>query len=100
MAAISTRNELLLDGKMSATKPTTHLKIATFDENEPGTSPNRPAGLPQRGPGFRRLEPSPELFEELKAASSRLETATPEEIIAWGVEHYGPYLTMATAFGP
>jgi phosphoadenosine phosphosulfate reductase len=37
---------------------------------------------------------------ELEAASQRLESATPEEVIAWGVEHYAPYLTMATAFGP
>jgi phosphoadenosine phosphosulfate reductase len=29
-----------------------------------------------------------------------LETATPEEIIAWAVEEYFPALTMATAFGP
>lgn len=64
-------------------------------------SPRRaPSGLPQPAPGFRRLEPTPELLESLKAASSRLENASPEEIIAWGVDHYAPYLTMATAFGP
>jgi phosphoadenosine phosphosulfate reductase len=57
-------------------------------------------GLPQPGLGFRRLEPTSELMAELQAASQRLETATPEQIIAWGVDHYAPYLTMATAFGP
>jgi phosphoadenosine phosphosulfate reductase len=46
------------------------------------------------------LEPSPELLRELREASQRLESATPEEIITWGVERYAPYLTMATAFGP
>jgi phosphoadenosine phosphosulfate reductase len=57
-------------------------------------------GLPRPGAGFRRLEPTPALLDELREASRRLESATPEEIIAWGVEHYAPYLTMATAFGP
>jgi phosphoadenosine phosphosulfate reductase len=62
----------------------------------------RPAarGLPVPSAGFRRLEPTPELLEELHHASQRLESARPEEIIAWGVERYAPYLTMATAFGP
>jgi phosphoadenosine phosphosulfate reductase len=56
--------------------------------------------LPVPRPGFRRLEPTPELLDQLRAASQRLESATPEEIIAWGVENYAPYFTMATAFGP
>jgi phosphoadenosine phosphosulfate reductase len=64
-------------------------------------APRRPANsLPIRGPGFKRLEPTPELLASLKEASDRLESATPEEIITWGVEHYAPYFTMATAFGP
>jgi phosphoadenosine phosphosulfate reductase len=62
------------------------------------TKPSR--GLPKPGSAFRKLEPTTALLDELRAASQRLETATPEEIIAWGVEHYAPYLTMATAFGP
>ena len=56
--------------------------------------------LPKPGPGFQRLEPTPELLEHLRSESQRLESATPEEIIAWGVENYAPYFTMATAFGP
>lgn len=36
----------------------------------------------------------------LQAQSKELESATPKEIIAWGVKHYFPRLTMATAFGP
>jgi phosphoadenosine phosphosulfate reductase len=43
---------------------------------------------------------SPELLQELKEHSQRLETASPEEIIRWAVEKYFPKLTMATAFGP
>jgi hypothetical protein len=58
------------------------------------------ASLPIPLPGFQRLEPTPELLEELRSASQRLENASPEEIITWGVERYAPYLTMATAFGP
>jgi phosphoadenosine phosphosulfate reductase len=57
-------------------------------------------GLPRPAAGFRRQEPTPELLAELHDASQRLHSATPEEIIAWAVEHYAPYLTMATAFGP
>jgi len=55
---------------------------------------------PKPQPGFRRLEPTAELFAELDEHSRRLDLASPEEIIAWGVERFAPYLTMATAFGP
>jgi len=43
---------------------------------------------------------TPELLEKLQQESQRLETAQPDEIIAWAVENYFPKLTMATAFGP
>ncbi len=43
---------------------------------------------------------SPEALEWLQAESQKLEGASPRDIIAWGVEHYFPLLTMATAFGP
>lgn len=43
---------------------------------------------------------TPEEVAFLAESSQKLETATPQEIIAWGVEHYFPKLTMATAFGP
>jgi phosphoadenosine phosphosulfate reductase len=38
--------------------------------------------------------------EALAEHSRRLETASPQQIIAWAVEQYFPKLTMATAFGP
>lgn len=50
--------------------------------------------------GFRQLEPTSELLDELADASARLESAQPEEIISWAHERFGPHLTMATAFGP
>jgi phosphoadenosine phosphosulfate reductase len=37
---------------------------------------------------------------DLAEANRRLEGATPEEILRWGVERFYPKLTMATAFGP
>ena len=46
------------------------------------------------------LSATPELLEFLAAESQKLETATPWEIVQWGVDHYFPKLTMATAFGP
>ncbi len=43
---------------------------------------------------------TPDLLEEIRLASDRLESASPKEILAWAVERYFPKLTMATAFGP
>ena len=100
MAAIPSRFEHRPDFAAAAAKnPASHLKLVMFDSAVAGL-PKRASGLPKPGREFKRLEPTPELLAELQAASQQLETATPEEIIAWGVEHYAPYLTMATAFGP
>jgi phosphoadenosine phosphosulfate reductase len=78
---------------MTATKTATHLKIVSFDDSEPAPAVSSPLRSPQP------LEATPELLEELRAASERLNAASPEEIITWAVERYAPYLTMATAFG-
>ncbi|HVT29876.1 MAG TPA: phosphoadenosine phosphosulfate reductase family protein, partial [Lacipirellulaceae bacterium] len=79
----------------------THLKLVTMPDSAIVETPGSGScGLPQPAVGFRRLEPTADLLAELSAASNRLESATPEEIIAWAVEAYAPYLTMATAFGP
>ena len=51
-------------------------------------------------PGFQQIVATPELLQELAEASARLESASPEEIIAWASQRFAPYLTMATAFGP
>jgi phosphoadenosine phosphosulfate reductase len=37
---------------------------------------------------------------ELAERSRELETATPQQIVAWAVERFGDELTMGTAFGP
>jgi phosphoadenosine phosphosulfate reductase len=99
MAAIPSRFERTLD--VSPTQETvSQLKIAMFETTVLEPSPAASRGLPQPPAGFRRLEPTPDLLEGLRVSSTTLESATPEEIIAWGAEHYAPYLTMATAFGP
>ena len=101
MAAIPSRFDRRSDVAPAADETVSQLKLVMFDSTVVETPPNgRQRACRKPGPGFRRLEPTPELLAELRAASQRLETATPEEIIAWGVEHYAPYLTMATAFGP
>lgn len=100
MSAIPNRIDYVFDAQQLANKAANQLKLVMFDSSVVETPRNATRGLPQPGAGFRRLEPTPELLAELEAASSRLETATPEEIIAWSVENYTPYLTMATAFGP
>lgn len=51
-------------------------------------------------PAAALIAATPELLEQLAEHSRRLETATPQQIIAWAVEKYAPKLTMATAFGP
>jgi phosphoadenosine phosphosulfate reductase len=40
------------------------------------------------------------LLAELAAASERLESATPEQILQYAVERFAPRFAMATAFGP
>jgi phosphoadenosine phosphosulfate reductase len=47
-----------------------------------------------------RLEPTPQLLEELRAKSEELETAHPREILAWTARRFADRFTMATAFGP
>jgi phosphoadenosine phosphosulfate reductase len=99
MSAIPNRLDYQANSPRTAAKPVSKLKLVMFESTV--EKPQRTSsGLPKPAAGFRRLENTPELMESLKAASSRLEKASPEEIIAWGVEHYAPYLTMATAFGP
>ena len=48
----------------------------------------------------KRLEPTTELLEEIEARSQELESATPQEILGWASERFGPHFAMATAFGP
>jgi phosphoadenosine phosphosulfate reductase len=75
---------------------------ATLPEQPKPTPPAGGQGKPGRGTltGLPVKTASPEVLDELRRHSERLETATPQEIIAWAVETYHPKLTMATAFGP
>jgi phosphoadenosine phosphosulfate reductase len=58
-------------------------------------TPQPPPAFPKPGEA-----PSAEFLADLAAESQRLETATPDEIIAWAQERYAPGLAMGTAFGP
>ena len=51
-------------------------------------------------PTVTRLEPTMELLAEIESKSRELESATPEEILSWASERFGPHFAMATAFGP
>jgi len=65
-----------------------------------GTALSASLGPPTApGPDLPRV-PSEEELEFFRQESFRLETATPEVVIAWAVQRYFPKLTMATAFGP
>ncbi len=59
-----------------------------------------PAPRPEVAEPTAPWEATPEFLAELAEHSARLETATPEEIIAWAHQRYASHLTMATAFGP
>lgn len=75
------------------------------------THPSPPASVPSPERDARPTQspspqspspqaPSPELLAELRQASEQLETATPDEIIAWAAQRFSPRLAMGTAFGP
>ena len=100
MAAIPSRFDRRVNFPPVADETVSQLKLVMFDSTVVDRPREARSGLPKPAAGFRRLEPTPELLEELRDASRRLETAIPEEIISWGVDRFAPYLTMATAFGP
>src|SRR5438552_11181281 len=100
MSALPSRFDYPLTSPVPTSMPANPLKLVLFDGVRAKGPQTKGSGLPRPGAEFARLEPTAELLDGLQAASSRLESASPEEIIAWGVEHYAPYLTMATAFGP
>ena len=72
------------------TDPAPHLVLRTPKELMNATTDLKP----------QPLEATPEFLAELAEHSTRLETAAPEDIIAWARERYAPHLAMATAFGP
>jgi phosphoadenosine phosphosulfate reductase len=51
-------------------------------------------------PDDSKLILTPELEAEIHAASAKLETASPQEILRWATDRFGERFTMATAFGP
>lgn len=68
------------------------LPVATLDPEPPSLGGALAADPP--------LEPTPDLLAELAEHSARLESATPQAILAWAVERFSPKFSMATAFGP
>src|SRR4051812_3825275 len=48
----------------------------------------------------QRLPLNAELVAEIALQNSRLETASPQEILRWTTDRFAPQFTMATAFGP
>jgi phosphoadenosine phosphosulfate reductase len=69
----------------------------TAGASTPGRTPAIPAASQTDA---QPLVATDELLAFLAAESQKLESATPQEIVRWAVEHYFPKLTMATAFGP
>jgi phosphoadenosine phosphosulfate reductase len=73
------------------------LKVVSPPEMD---EPSAAEAVGANGEEFERLEPTPELLEELAARSAELETASPQEILRWAVDRFAPRFSMATAFGP
>lgn len=84
---------------MATVTCTEPISFMTLPTAAPSPAAVATAAPPTREP-YTPPVAGPELLEELRAHSARLETATPQEIIRWAVERYFPKLTMATAFGP
>jgi phosphoadenosine phosphosulfate reductase len=89
---------------MPAKSELLHLRVVHPDDIEreraaPAAAQSAPTWV---SPGPPRVVPtaSPELLEELKRASEKLETASADEILRWAVGRFAGKLTMATAFGP
>ena len=66
----------------------------TLDTAHSLSGESEPVALPTT------LEPTDALLAELAEKSAELESATPQQIIAWAAQRFGLRLTMATAFGP
>jgi phosphoadenosine phosphosulfate reductase len=63
-------------------------------------SPENSSPVEQPWQTPERPRATQELLAELREASAKLESSSPQEILAWAVERYAPRFTMATAFGP
>jgi phosphoadenosine phosphosulfate reductase len=79
------------------TEPASPVPISTPAEPNSDRHPARQTAPQDEN---QPLVGTPELLAYLEAESLKLETATPQEIVRWAIEHYFPKLTMATAFGP
>jgi len=58
------------------------------------------SALPQPEPANAIRKPTPEQLERIDRQNALLETASPEDILAWAVNTYFPRFTMATGLGP
>lgn len=77
-----------------ATNQANQPQLRIFDPTREGSDDK------QDEPTLQKLEATPELLSEIKEASARLESATPQEILRWAIDRFPGRFTMATAFGP
>jgi phosphoadenosine phosphosulfate reductase len=100
MSALPNQFDYRFSTSPAAANPAFELKLVMAEPAIGDRQGPNSGRLPRPQAGFERLQPTAGLLADLAAASRRLETASPEEIISWAVQNYAPYLTMATAFGP
>lgn len=95
----------LIDTMPASVQPPTDLKLFSPDALPPERTDGEAAANAVQLNGGRSESPAT-LDSKMPSSawlaeqSARLESAAPQEIIRWAVEHYFPRLTMATAFGP
>jgi len=83
--------------------PRAHADSPADSPHDAGAFPADDSSIPQtdRTAGeIPVMEATDELLADLTSHSERLETATPQQILAWAVDRFGNRFTMATAFGP
>lgn len=82
---------------MQSSPPQLRVLNAESPGQSPGPEIEEPRGALAANPP---LEPTEAFLAELAEASASLESASPQEILRWGVDRFAPHFTMATAFGP
>ncbi|QDV26187.1 Phosphoadenosine phosphosulfate reductase [Aureliella helgolandensis] len=80
----------LQDLQASRGAPPPALPVAVAGGGETGRKPSQAS--------LRTADP--EFLAEMQHESQRLESATPQEVLAWAVGRFAPKFAMATAFGP
>lgn len=105
MSGITLTEAAAWDGRWRPSPPQDQQRVTGTPPEQPGVRPatgivgSSASGSASPDSGKEGAW-TPELKAELEQASAALESATPQEILAWGARRFLPRLSMGTAFGP